>query len=64
MPEQERLHAVHEVGVEVSQEECKTEEVSINLVYLNNKWLLITAQLEMHMLAITCTKCPIQNRHQ
>ena len=39
-------HAVHEVGVEVSQEECKIEEVHINSVYLNNKWSLITAQLE------------------
>ena len=40
---------VHEVGVEVSQEECKIEEVSINSVYLNNKQLLITAQLEMQV---------------
>ena len=36
--------AVHEVGVEMSQEEDKIEEVSINSVYLNNKWLLITTQ--------------------
>ena len=38
---------VHEVGVEMAQEEGIIEEVSINSVYLNNKWLLITAQLEM-----------------
>ena len=38
---------IHEVGVEMSQEESKIEEVSINSVYLNNKQLLITAQLEM-----------------
>ena len=37
---------VHEVGVEMSQEEGVIE-VSINSVYLNNKGLLITAQLEM-----------------
>ena len=30
-------HAAHEVEVDVSQEECKIGEVSINLVYLNNK---------------------------
>ena len=42
-------HAVHEVGVEMSQEEDKIEEVSINSVYLNNKWLLITAQVEMQV---------------
>ena len=40
---------VHEVGVEMSQEEDKIEEVSINSVYLNNKQLLITAQLEMQV---------------
>ena len=40
---------VHEVGVEVSQEEGKIEEVSINSVYLNNKWLLIITQLEMQV---------------
>ena len=38
--------AVHEVEVEVSQEDDEIEEVSINSVYLNNKWLLITADLE------------------
>ena len=42
-------HTVHEVGVEVSQEECEIEEVSINSVYLNNKQSLITAQLEMQV---------------
>ena len=42
-------HMVHEVGVEVPQEECKIGEVSINLVYLNNKWSLITAQLQMQV---------------
>ena len=41
--------AVHEVGVEMAQEEGITEEVSINSIYLNNKWLLITAQLEMQV---------------
>ena len=44
-----RKTVVHEVGVEVSQEACETEEVSINSVYLNNKWSLITAQLEMQV---------------
>ena len=39
----------HEVGVEMAQEEGIIEEVSINSVYLNNKWLLITAQLEMQV---------------
>ena len=33
----------------MSQEEGKIEEVSINSVYLNNKWSLITAQLEMQV---------------
>ena len=42
-------HAVHELGVEMSQEEGEIEEVSINSVYLNNKWLLITTQLEMQV---------------
>ena len=41
--------AVHEVGVEMAQEEGIIEEVSINSVYLNNKWSLITAQLEMQV---------------
>ena len=40
---------VHEVGVEMSQEEDKIEEVSINSVSLNNKWSLITVQLEMQV---------------
>ena len=39
-------HAVHEVGVEMALEEGIIEEVGINSVYLNNKQLLITAQLE------------------
>ena len=39
-------HAVHEVGVEMAQEEGAIEEVSVNSVYLNNKRSLITAQLE------------------
>ena len=39
----------HEVGVEMAQEEGVIEQVSINSVYLNNKWLLITAQLEMQV---------------
>ena len=38
-------HAVQEVEEDVSQEEGKIE-VSINSVYLNNKWSLITTQLE------------------
>ena len=38
---------VHEVEVDLSQEEGEIEEVGINSVYLNNKWSLITAQLEM-----------------
>ena len=42
-------HAVHEVGVELAQEEGMIEEVGINSVYLNNKWSLITAQLEMQV---------------
>ena len=42
-------HAVHEVGGEMAQEEGVIEEVSINSVYLNNKWSLITAQLEMQV---------------
>ena len=41
-------HTVHEVGVEMAQEEGVREE-SINSVYLNNKWSLITAKLEMHI---------------
>ena len=41
--------AVHEVGVEMAQEEGIIEEISINSVYLNNKRLLITAQLEMQV---------------
>ena len=41
--------AVHEVGVEIVQEEGIIEEVSINSVYLNNKRSLITAQLEMQV---------------
>ena len=48
MPEQERLH-IHEVEVGVSQEDDEIEEVSINLVYLNNKQLLITTDLEMQV---------------
>ena len=40
-------HVVHEVGVEMAQEEGIIEEVSINSAYLNNKQSLITAQLEM-----------------
>ena len=40
---------VHEVEVQVPQEECKIEEVSINSVYLNNKQSLITGQLEMQV---------------
>ena len=39
-------HAVHEVEVDVSQEEGEIEEVSINSVYLNNKQSLITTELE------------------
>ena len=35
-------HAVHEVEVEVSQENDEIEEVSVNSVHLSNKWLLIT----------------------
>ena len=38
---------VHAVGMEMAQEEGVIEEVSVNSVYLNNKWSLITAQLEM-----------------
>ena len=41
--------AVHEVGMEMAQEEAVIEEVSINSVYLNNKQLLITAQLGMQV---------------
>ena len=40
---------VHEVEVELAQEEGIIEEVSINSVYLNNKWSLLTAQLEMQV---------------
>ena len=42
-------HTVHRVEVEVSQEDNEIEEVSINSVYLNNKCLLITADLEMQV---------------
>ena len=35
--------------MEVSQEDDEIEEVSINSVYLNNKWLLITTDLEMQV---------------
>ena len=35
------------MGVEIAQEEGIIEEVGINSIYLNNKWLLITAKLEM-----------------
>ena len=42
-------HAVQEVEVEASQEFDEIDEVSINSVYLNNKWLLITADLEMQV---------------
>ena len=40
---------VHEVEVEVCQEDDEIEEVSINSVYLNNKWSLITTTLEMQV---------------
>ena len=40
---------VHEVEVEVSQENNKIEELSVTSVHLNNKWLLITADLEMQV---------------
>ena len=40
---------VHEVGLEMAQEEGIIKEVSINSVYLNNKQLLMTAQLEMQV---------------
>ena len=40
---------VHEVEVDVSQEEGEIEEVSINLVYFNNKQSLVTTQLEMQV---------------
>ena len=46
-------HAVHGVEVEVSQEDNKIEEVSINSVYLNNKQSLITTHLEMHVMKNT-----------
>ena len=39
-------HKIHEMEVEMAQEEGIIEEVSINSVYLNNKWSLIAAQLE------------------
>ena len=42
-------HTVHEVGVEMTQEEGIIEEVSINSVYINNKWSLITVQIEMQV---------------
>ena len=42
-------HAIHEVGVKIAQEEGIIEEVSITSVYLNNKWSLITAQLEVQV---------------
>ena len=32
--------------MKLDQEEGIIEEMSINSVYLNNKWLLVTAQLE------------------
>ena len=35
--------------MELAQEEGLIEEMSINSVYLNNKWLLITAQLGMQV---------------
>ena len=41
-----KVHVVNEVGVEMAQEEGIIEEVSINSLYLNNKWLPATAQLE------------------
>ena len=46
-------HTVCEVEVEVSQEDNEIEEVSLNLVYLNNKQLLITADLEMQVIKNT-----------
>ena len=53
-------HTVHKVEVDVSQEDGKIE-VSINSVYLYNKWLLITADLEMQV--SKNNKNPIQDRH-
>ena len=44
--------------VEVSQEEGEIEEVSINSVYLNNKWLLIAAQLEIQVSNGNALKVP------
>ena len=46
-----REHAVHEVGIEMVQEpqEEEIETVSINSVYLNRNWSLITAHLEMQV---------------
>ena len=43
-----RDHVVHELEMEITQEpqEEGIETVSINSVYLNKKWLLITAHLE------------------
>ena len=41
--------AVHEVEVDVTQEDDEIEEVNINSVYLNNKWSLITTDLEMQV---------------
>ena len=41
--------AVCEVEVQVSQGNNEIEEVSINSVHLNNKWLLITAELEIQV---------------
>ena len=40
---------VHEVEGEVSWEDDEIEVLSINLVYLNNKWSLITTDLEMQV---------------
>ena len=40
---------VHAVEVDVSQEDGKIEVASINTVYLNNKWSLITPDLEMQV---------------
>ena len=54
---------VHEVEVEMSQEEGEVEGVSINLVYLNNKQSLITTQLEMQVNENTI-KDPIQDGQQ
>ena len=56
-------HTVHEVGVKVSQKECEIEEVIIKFSILkNNKWLLITTQLEMQV-SNNMLKVPYKNRH-